>query len=96
MILKETSTFGVRYIEYNRSAMNRKFTEINTEYGLISIKLGYYKNKLIKYSPEYEDCKKIAEFIYSFFFSTVYLAASYFFFFSAKITLSILGISNFL
>jgi len=61
MILKETSTFGVRYIEYKRSAIERQFTEINTEYGLISIKLGYYKGKLIKFAPEYEDCKKIAE-----------------------------------
>lgn len=61
IILRETSTFGVRFIEYKRSAIERKFTKINTEYGLITVKLGYYKDKLIKFVPKYEECKKIAE-----------------------------------
>ena len=61
LILIETSTFGVRYHEYSRERLTRKFTKINTPYGLITVKLGYYKGKLIKVTPEYEDCKTIAK-----------------------------------
>lgn len=61
LILIETSTFGVRYHEYSRERLTRKFTKINTSYGLVTVKLGYYNDKLIKVTPEYEDCKIIAK-----------------------------------
>ncbi len=60
LLLIETTTFGVRYHEYNRKILTRKFTEIDTPYGLVNVKLGYYDGKIIKATPEYEDCKKIA------------------------------------
>lgn len=61
LLLIETSTFGVRYHKYNRERLKRKFIKINTHYGDITVKLGYYKNKLIKATPEYEECKRIAK-----------------------------------
>jgi len=61
LILIETTTFGVRYHQYNREKLTRKFTKLNTPYGLITVKLGYYNGKLIKVTPEYEDCKIIAK-----------------------------------
>lgn len=61
MILTETTTFGVRYNEYKRETLNRKFTKLDTPYGIITVKLGYYNGKLIKVTPEYEDCKIIAK-----------------------------------
>ncbi len=60
LMILQTSTFGIRYNKYNRVTLNRKFTEIETEHGKITVKLGYYNGKLIRVSPEYEDCKKIA------------------------------------
>lgn len=60
LMLLQTSTFGIRYSKYNRVTLDRKFTKIETEYGKITIKLGYYNGKLIRVTPEYEDCKKIA------------------------------------
>lgn len=60
LMILQTSTFGIRYNKYNRVTLNRKFTEIETEYGKIIVKLGYYNGKLIRVTPEYEDCKKIA------------------------------------
>lgn len=57
----QTSTFGIRYTKYNRVTLNRKFTEIDTKYGKITVKLGYYNGKLIRVTPEYEDCKNIAK-----------------------------------
>lgn len=61
LLLLETTTFGVRYNRYNREKLDRKFIKIDTEYGKVSVKLGYYKNELIKATPEYEECKKIAK-----------------------------------
>ena len=61
LLLTETSTFGVRYKEYNRAKLDRKFIEIDTYYGKIKIKLGYYNGKLIKAKPEYEQCKLISK-----------------------------------
>ena len=56
LIILQTSTFGIRYTKYNRVTLNRKFTEIDT-----CAKLGYYNGKLIRVTPEYEDCKNIAK-----------------------------------
>lgn len=61
LIMLETSTFGVRYNKYNRVILDRKFTKIETQFGEVSVKLGYYKGKLIRVTPEYEDCKVIAK-----------------------------------
>ncbi len=61
IIMTETSTFGVRYHKYGRNTLLRKFKKINCDYGEITIKLGYYNNKLIKVTPEYEECKNIAK-----------------------------------
>ena len=61
LLLTETSTFGVRYKEYNRAKLDRKFIEVDTGYGKVKVKLGYYNNKLIKLKPEYEQCKLISK-----------------------------------
>lgn len=60
LLLEETSTFGVRYQKLNKAMLDRDFDKIKTKYGDIQIKLGYLNGKLIKVTPEYEDCKIIA------------------------------------
>lgn len=61
LLFLETSTFGVRYNKYNRAVLSRKFVELDTKYGLITAKLGYYDGKLIKATCEYEECKLISK-----------------------------------
>ncbi|GAA0701222.1 hypothetical protein GCM10008904_07190 [Paraclostridium ghonii] len=61
IILTETSTFGIRYQKYNRVTLSRKFEKINCKYGDVTVKIGYYKDKIIKVTPEYEECKNIAK-----------------------------------
>ncbi len=61
ILLLETSTFGVRYQKYNRKVLKRRFEKLSTEYGEISVKLGYYNGKLLRVTPEYEDCKIISK-----------------------------------
>lgn len=60
LLLEETSTFGVRYQKLNKAMLDRSFDKIKTKYGDIQIKLGYLNGKLIKVTPEYEDCKIMA------------------------------------
>lgn len=60
LMILQTSTFGIRYSKYNRVTLDRKFTKIETKYGKITVKLGYYNGKLIRITPEYEDCKNIS------------------------------------
>lgn len=60
LLLTETSTFGVRYNQYNRVKLDREFIDIDTIYGIIKVKLGYFNGKLVKAKPEYEQCKLIS------------------------------------
>ena len=59
ILLKETSSFGVRYNKFFRKKVDRKFININTEFGDVKVKLGYYNGELIKAKPEYEQCREI-------------------------------------
>lgn len=61
IIITETSTFGVRYHKYSRKTLIRKFKKIQCDYGEITVKIGYYNGKIVKITPEYEECKKIAK-----------------------------------
>ena len=61
-ILKtETSTFGVRVINVDRHAFERKIDLVSTKYGDINVKLKMDSNEIIGIYPEYEDCKNLAK-----------------------------------
>lgn len=60
VLLSETSTFGVRYHEVNRITLEREIQTIKTPHGPVKVKVGSLNGNLLKISPEYEDCKKIA------------------------------------
>jgi uncharacterized protein (TIGR00299 family) protein len=60
VLLTETSTFGVRYYELSRITLDREIQTIKTPHGPVKVKVGSLNGNLLKISPEYEDCKKIA------------------------------------
>lgn len=60
IILSETSTFGVRYFDVNRLTLDREVQTLKTPYGPVKVKAGSLDGAILKISPEYEDCKKIA------------------------------------
>jgi uncharacterized protein (TIGR00299 family) protein len=60
VLLSETSTFGVRHHEVNRITLEREILTIKTPHGPVKVKVGSLNGNLLKISPEYEDCKKIA------------------------------------
>lgn len=61
IILRHTSTFGVRYREVDRFALERTFVSVTTPYGSLAIKLGMLGGEVIQVAPEFEDCRKAAE-----------------------------------
>ncbi len=61
VILRETSTFGVRRVLMERSKLARKMVTVRTRYGPIRCKVGALKGKKIKTSPEYEDARAAAK-----------------------------------
>ena len=61
IILRHTSTFGVRYHDVERLALDRKFVPVATQFGPVPIKLGIFRGQVIQVAPEFEDCRKAAE-----------------------------------
>ena len=61
MILKHTSSLGVRSYKVNRRILDRTFRDIQTPYGNVSIKLSLKNGKIFKIKPEYEDLRVISK-----------------------------------
>lgn len=59
-LFNETTTLGIRKISVDRVKLDREFVRIKTKFGEVTIKVAYKDGKILKYSPEYEECKKIA------------------------------------
>jgi len=60
ILLRETSTFGVRVRQEQRMKLQRREQTVQTPYGEIRIKIGLLNGKRIKAKPEYEDCVRAA------------------------------------
>jgi pyridinium-3,5-bisthiocarboxylic acid mononucleotide nickel chelatase len=60
IILRETSSFGVRRHTAERRKLGREFTSVKTTYGEVTVKLGKLDGEVIQESPEFESCKKLA------------------------------------
>lgn len=64
-ILRETTSFGVRYYPVERQTLHREMKTVRTAFGPVRVKLGYVGSTQngtapIQASPEYEDCKRLA------------------------------------
>ena len=60
LILRETSTFGVRYYVAVRRKLPREFVKVVTPYGEVTMKLGRLQGKAVQAAPEFEACKLAA------------------------------------
>jgi pyridinium-3,5-bisthiocarboxylic acid mononucleotide nickel chelatase len=61
VLFRESTTLGVRYREEQRLVLARDWTEAETPYGVIRIKLGMRNGEVVTRAPEFEDCRKAAE-----------------------------------
>ncbi len=61
LLLKETTTLGVRYYEAKRRILARDTEKVHTEFGEISVKIARDGNRIVHFQPEFDDCVAIAE-----------------------------------
>jgi pyridinium-3,5-bisthiocarboxylic acid mononucleotide nickel chelatase len=60
IIFQETTTLGVRRREEARQCLARRWENVRTQWGEVRIKIASMNGSVTNFSPEYEDCRKIA------------------------------------
>ncbi len=60
-IFRETTSIGVRIHEVGRKKLSREIREAETIWGKIRVKISRRGEEILTVTPEYEDCRKIAE-----------------------------------
>lgn len=60
LLLRETSTLGIRIHQQQRSCLDRSHTTVSTSYGEIRIKVGSLREEELNANPEFEDCRAAA------------------------------------
>ena len=62
IIFEETTTIGLRVINVDRRIEAvRRMSRVETSYGEVKCKVSAYDGKIISITPEYEDCRRLAE-----------------------------------
>jgi pyridinium-3,5-bisthiocarboxylic acid mononucleotide nickel chelatase len=61
LIFTETTTLGVRERRETRAILARRHVSVQTRFGEVRMKLASLNGSVTNYSPEYEDCRRIAE-----------------------------------
>ncbi len=56
IILRETTTLGVRSHEVRRTELDRRHTTVQTRFGSVRLKCGLLGEETVNISPEYDDC----------------------------------------
>lgn len=59
LILAESSSFGVRWHQAQRTILQRRIEEVETPYGSVLVKIGWHAH-IQRFSPEYESCHAVA------------------------------------
>jgi hypothetical protein len=60
LIFLETTTIGIRYTLAQRKTLQREFHKVQTEYGVVTIKVASMDGQRVNFVPEYEDCRRLA------------------------------------
>ena len=62
IIFEETTTIGLRVIEISRRIeADRKISKVETRFGEVRCKISAFDGKIVSITPEYEDCRILAE-----------------------------------
>ncbi len=61
LLLRETSTLGVRIHHERRTVLDRAHTTVTTPYGDIAIKIASRSGEVFNAAPEFEDCRAAAQ-----------------------------------
>ena len=61
LLLRETTTIGLRWRIENKMALAREFAEVLTDWGKVRIKIARWPSgEVANASPEYEDCRSLS------------------------------------
>jgi len=60
LLVRETSTFGIRRYTAERRKLRREFITVQTPHGSVTVKLGKLDGRVLQAAPEFESCKKLA------------------------------------
>lgn len=60
LIFREGVTFGIREQRLNRTILERRMETVETPFGAVRVKLGFWKGRQVACAPEYDDCARIA------------------------------------
>ena len=61
LLLRETTTLGVRFYKVHRRALEREVVGLETEFGTSDVKVARLNGRIVKEMPEYEQCRAAAE-----------------------------------
>lgn len=61
LLLRETTTLGVRMRQEERRCLRREFATVTTPWGDVRVKLAYLAGELANIAPEFEDCRRLAQ-----------------------------------
>lgn len=61
IVFAETTTLGLRYLKAEVHRLGREFVRVDTEWGPITVKLGFYRDELVQVSPEFKECEAAAK-----------------------------------
>lgn len=61
LIFRETSAFGLRTEQVVRLKLERRFEQIATEFGEVTVKLGLKAGTVVQVAPEFESCRAVSE-----------------------------------
>jgi pyridinium-3,5-bisthiocarboxylic acid mononucleotide nickel chelatase len=61
VVLRETTALGVRMQELSRRVLPRRIQPVHTRHGVVRVKVAETEGGQTKATPEYRDCKRIAE-----------------------------------
>ncbi len=60
LLFRETTTFGVKVVRCDRYALPRRIDTVETTLGPVKVKVGLWGDAVLKATPEYEDCRRLA------------------------------------
>ena len=60
LLFRETATLGIRRYPVSRHKLKRQAVEVETPFGRVRGKLGWLGERPPTFSPEYDDCARIA------------------------------------
>jgi len=60
LVFAETTTFGVRAHRVERRVLPREWVTVATEFGDVRVKVARANGRILRATPEYEDCRKLA------------------------------------